>query len=346
MKSVRGDVDRNATSSDGKAIGERIAEREEPCRGSDRRRRLLSELSNLSCLRAEAAKFFFRRPATFIAESAPNAKKWIKRTHPWLYYHLSLHPFQLFAEHLAADAFLVSFPKCGRTWLRAIIARALSHSCGVDYDRLMHGTTLSCGRAASLRLVVVHDDDPFWKAPEELNRSKTEYRYKKVVFLVREPKDVLVSSYFEKTERKNAYAGSLSDYLDEKVGGLETLLEYYDIWNRNSEVPRGFLLVRYEDLRESPGDSLCKVLDFLGCSVSKEVIRDAVEYTSFHQMQQREIRERAGQATVGSTEEPPNVDSLKTRRGKVGGWCEYLSPEQVELLDERMRSKQGALYPV
>jgi hypothetical protein len=103
--------------------------------------------------------------------------------------------------------------------------------------------------------------------------------------------------------------------------------------------------MRYEDLKQSPGESLGKVLEFLNCPVSDEVIRDAVEYTSFARMQQREIRERENKAAVGSTDESPDVDSLKARRGKVGGWREYLSPKEVEFIDERIRRRPEALYP-
>ena len=70
--------------------------------------------------------------------------------------------------------------------------------------------------------------------------------------MVRDPRDVLVSSYFQKKKRRNKYNGELFDYVHEEVGSLESLLRFYNIWARNRHIPKDFLLVRYEDMHEDP----------------------------------------------------------------------------------------------
>ena len=55
---------------------------------------------------------------------------------------------------------------------------------------------------------------------------------KRWIFMVRDPRDVIVSNYFERTKRSHLwkdefkYRGSLKDYLREERGSYVTLLAY------------------------------------------------------------------------------------------------------------------------
>ncbi|NIW61013.1 MAG: sulfotransferase domain-containing protein, partial [Nitrospinaceae bacterium] len=60
------------------------------------------------------------------------------------------------------------------------------------------------------------------------------------------------------------FRGSLREYVYEPVGGIKTILEFYNIWARNRHVPRDFLLVTYESLQGDPLGELRRVIDFLG----------------------------------------------------------------------------------
>ena len=67
------------------------------------------------------------------------------------------------------------------------------------------------------------------------------------------------------------------------------MLRYYSVWASQRHVPKGFLLVRYEDLRENPARELRRIAEFIGLhDVSDAAIAHAVEFSSFEQMRQRE----------------------------------------------------------
>ncbi len=51
------------------------------------------------------------------------------------------------------------------------------------------------------KIIVTHDNDPHWKKPDELELSKNKYKNTKVIFLARDPRDVVVSAYFEQKKR-------------------------------------------------------------------------------------------------------------------------------------------------
>ena len=64
--------------------------------------------------------------------------------------------------------YLVSFPKCGRTWLRVMIGRAFQLHFGLPAD----ADLVELHRLAELDprvpcVVATHDDDAQWKAPED-----------------------------------------------------------------------------------------------------------------------------------------------------------------------------------
>lgn len=93
-----------------------------------------------------------------------------------------------------------------------------------------------------------HDDLPQHKRPNELEESKRAYKRYKVVFLIRDPRDVIVSLYFQKTKRVHQYTGSLSEFLYREQGSFNSLLHFYNIWAKNRNVPEDFLLLRYEEI--------------------------------------------------------------------------------------------------
>ena len=108
--------------------------------------------------------------------------------------------------HKNTDVYLISYPKCGRTWLRLMIGRAVSRHFSLSDDE---DTLLIRWKAKPHprvpKITVVHDDRPMLKSPAELEVSKDKYHDKRVIFLVRDPRDVIVSSYFEAMNRSQIF---------------------------------------------------------------------------------------------------------------------------------------------
>jgi len=201
------------------------------------------------------------------------------------------------------------------------------------------------------RITVVHDDRPTFKTPEELETSKSKYKGKRVIFLARDPRDVIVSSYFEKSKRgqifgENPYEsrdpgfdGSLQQFIDNPVGGFDTIISYYNIWARNRDIPAGFLLVRYEDMKQDPEAQLRRVLDFMGLNaISNDAVAQAVKFASFDNMRKMESEGRynSGMLKPG---EPSDQDSYKTRKGQVKGYVNYLSETEIKSLNRKLKNE-------
>src|SRR5574337_435667 len=144
------------------------------------------------------------------------------------------------------DTFLVSYPKSGNTWVRFLLANLLYPNETVGFaniNRLLPAPGVSSKRfLKSLpRPRILKSHEPF------------DVRFRKVIYLVRDPRDVAVSEYFFSLKKR--YIGqdvSLDQFAKRFIAG-ETA-SYGSWWEhaaswigaRNGN-PR-FLLVRYEDL--------------------------------------------------------------------------------------------------
>ena len=97
--------------------------------------------------------------------------------------------------HFGADLYIISFPKCGRTWLRLIIGKYIQECYGlkdVPKSEILELTPLSRYKRKIPTIRVTHDDDPHKKIPKDIETNKKKYRRKKIIFMVRDPRDVIV----------------------------------------------------------------------------------------------------------------------------------------------------------
>ncbi len=248
------------------------------------------------------------------------------------------------------DASIISYPKSGRTWLRMMMTRAIQK----EYD-LPLTTNLTLTQFYRLRpgiplVEISHDDDPHYKTPDELETDKAQYRNQKVLLLVRDPRDAIVSIYFQYTRRKDKihagdpeYQGSLQDFLDYERGSLATLLRFYQIWQKNQKVPKAMLLLSYEELHQNPLASLRRAFDFLGFPpLSAAALDFAVEEGAFENMRALEEARAGGPLLKPADTNDP--ESYKTRRGAVGGYVNYLSPTDTEKIESRLQAALGSFY--
>jgi hypothetical protein len=258
-------------------------------------------------------------------------------------FRASFSPRSWYAER-SADVVILSYPKCGRTWLRMMLGRTFALHFGLGDIDYLANDLLTDADARALRIRVSHDDNPQWKEPAKLGRRKSRYRRQRVVFLVRDPRDVVVSMYFERTRRERVAVGTMADFLEARVGSLNTILEYYNIWASRRSQPRDFLLIRYEDLQRGAAVEMRRLLDFIGLhDVSDAHIADGVEFSSFDNMRGMEMRAdfRSGRLRPRDRND---MDSFKTRKGVVGGYVDYLEPEQIERIERRISEQLDPFF--
>lgn len=240
-----------------------------------------------------------------------------------------------------ADVYVISFPKCGRTWLRTLMGKAISEARNLPFTLFRDLELLEFSRAdPSLpKIKFLHDDGVLVKTPGELSQDKSGYRAKRVVLLTRDLRDVAVSRYFQLTRgsierfEDERFQGDLDEFIRYDRGSLRTCIEFWNIWYRCRSVPADFLRVSYEQLAAAPAEELGRILAFCGITgVEDAVLRSAAEFAGFENMRAMEQRDLLGSWRLrpGNPDDP---ESFKTRRGIIGGFSDYLREEQVSYLD-------------
>jgi Sulfotransferase domain len=245
---------------------------------------------------------------------------------------------------------IISYPKCGRTWLRVMLGKVIEHHFNLGALNLSNlelldiivnmDEKLTLLNSKIPRIRFKHEDEPHRKTPQQLTLDKSSLKYNKIIFMVRDPRDVIVSAYFYFSKRDNFYnieAKDLSSYLRSSVGSFDTLLTYYNIWADQKNILQDFLVLKYEDIHLNPDQELRKVLDFIGLeNVSDELIHLAVEFSSFHNMRKLEEKGIVSNHLTGFNKN--DVESYHVRKGKVGDYINYLLPEDIEYLNQRMNN--------
>jgi hypothetical protein len=245
---------------------------------------------------------------------------------------------------LRADVVLLSFPKAGRTWLRVMLGQAMAEHFGISDADLFKLDRMGDSARGIPRIKIKHDDNPQLKVPEELVPNKSEYRGVKVVYLVRDIRDLAVSNYFEFTRRRGQEDRGLSAYLRSRRGSVDTMIRHYNIWAANRHVPADFHLVRYEDLHADSAGCLGDLLAFLGiANVNGATVRRAIEFASFGNMHRME-RSGSFQHRRLCAMDASDRETYKTRRGKVAGYLDYLSSDDIDLLNGKIRAELDPFY--
>ena len=243
-----------------------------------------------------------------------------------------------FSRSVESDIYVLSYPKSGRTWLRALIGKYLSLKYNLPENRIL-STEFMTSKSGLPRVKLSHDGSGMRKPKEynKLSRDKQKYTNKKVILLGRDIKDTLVSGYFHATKRRYVFEGTISEFIATEEFGILKIVTFYDIWLQNRHVPKSFLFIRYEDLHQDPRGILRKVLSFIGeVGVEENLLHHSIEYCSFTNLKKLEAENKFKNKKL----KPKNAadpESFKVRKGKIGGYTEYLSEEDVEFIDKAIK---------
>jgi len=230
-------------------------------------------------------------------------------------------------ELAPARVAIVSFPKSGRTWLRLLIGRALCLRYGLAESRILD-TFASTRAAGILPSVFTHDgtSNTEGRHLDRLDPDKRAFRGKRVLLLRRDPRDTVISCYFEATRRKRVYVGTLSEFLRDPHYGIQKIVRFYQLWEAARAVPEKLLVVSYEDLHADPAKVLRETLAFLGATdLPDRIVSEAIEYGRFDNMRRLEQAGALGEGSRLRPADAADASSFKTRQGRVGGFAETLS---------------------
>jgi len=243
------------------------------------------------------------------------------------------------------DYYIVSHPKAGRTWLRTILAKAIAEHFKVPmqlnlltirrYNRRIPGIEFTHAKAG-VKYRLRSPGRPEFTIPWHIKR-------KPVVFLARDPRDTVVSFYYQARKRRGAYNGSISEFIRDERLGIDSVVDFMNVWaGYIKENPDRVLLISYEQLHMDTVNTVRRVLDFVNLgSVSDETIRSAVTFASFENLRKLETQGYF-QDEILRPADPSDPNSYKVRKGKIGSYLEELDGGDIEYVEQAI----GRLDPL
>jgi hypothetical protein len=232
------------------------------------------------------------------------------------------------------DVFLVSYPRSGNTWTRFLLGNLIYQDAAVTFSNIESSIPeIYFNRDRFLRQL---------KRPRMLKSHESfQPHYPRVIYIVRDPRDVAVSFYHHNVKARNIpdnypiasfVPRFIAGEFDRKFGSWRdnvlswTVLRKDDPW---------FLMLRYEDLKRDTANVLVNVVAFLDrCSFRKidsspQALQRAIELSSPERMRTLEKQEAGNWVlTKGTRSDKPFVRSATS-----GGWKSQLSPESVAAIE-------------
>jgi hypothetical protein len=224
------------------------------------------------------------------------------------------------------DTFIVSYPRSGNTWTRFLIANLLHPEPPVTFS--------------SIEQVIPDTSSLSSKTLKRVPRPRIlkshEYfdpRYQKVIYLVRDPRDVAISLYHFRRKYRTIDDGyPLERYVLERFlpGDMDASWgEHVGSWLGARRSDPRFLLVRYEDLLENPVGQLQRMAHFLGIDASADRLALAVECGAADRLRKLEkIESEKWVTTRGKRQDVAFIGSAKS-----GGWRSNLPDVSVQQIE-------------
>ncbi|KAL8186434.1 UNVERIFIED_CONTAM: hypothetical protein K2H54_070371 [Gekko kuhli] len=243
-----------------------------------------------------------------------------------------------------SDVFVVTYPKSGTVWMQNILSLIYheGHRNGTEDTDLMDRVPWieynirgnDYISRASPRLFTTHL--PYYLVPKALRNKKA-----KVIYVSRNPKDVLVSYYhYTKLSVHLETAGDFGSFMEKFLAGevlSSSWLDHVEGWYAHKD-DFNILFLTYEEMKKDLRSSVLKICRFLGKKLTEEELQVVVDKATFDKM-------RKDPRSNYENMPPELLEKDKghfLRKGTVGDWKNIMTVAQSERFDsvfkERMQN--------
>lgn len=209
-------------------------------------------------------------------------------------------------EFSQGDIFIAGYPKSGNNWMQHIVAGLAYGLDSIQGDVLQMVPDVHCVNTYQRQGPVMFFKTHFLPKPE----------YKRVIYLVRDGRDVMVSYY----HYLSVTVPDPRNFLRMVRRGEHLFPCKWNVhvseWMSN---PHGaeMMICRYEDLKKNPIPEMKRLCAFAGIERDEEYLREVVQRTSFGELRKKEIATRPVKSIWPK-------DKFFFRRGEVGAYADEM----------------------
>ena len=237
------------------------------------------------------------------------------------------------------DVWIVTYPKCGTTWTQQIV-RLIINKGKEDGLNLMEAVPWVEFFANTPALEFNYHVDIDAMASPRAFKSHFPYDILpcgspthtpgKYIYVVRNPRDVAVSFFHHDRAIPFYPLYEWSEYFEKFLKGDVDFGDYFDHvlswWAHKDD--DNVLILKYEDMKKDLPSAVATIAKFIGQDISKELMEEIVHKTTFENMKKDSS---ANYQWIKKQRRPNASDFL--RKGEVGDWKNYFTPDQLARLD-------------
>jgi hypothetical protein len=221
------------------------------------------------------------------------------------------------------DLYLVSFPKSGTTWLNFLMANIHLRMSGSSQQVTFYNINDFIPDIEQVRNlkanILIFPGYRVIKSHSEFNPF-----YNKVIYLIRDPRDIMVSYYYF-LKNLGAFKKGLSQLIHSPRYGIRAWCRHVQGWVEKTPASTSIDFIRYEDMKAGPRQVLTRIYNLLGHMIPEEVMAQAIQASSFENMKKLET-----EYNYGGDFRFPGFEFM--RKGESGTYKEEISKEDLDFI--------------
>ncbi|XP_076783107.1 sulfotransferase 2A2-like [Arvicanthis niloticus] len=244
------------------------------------------------------------------------------------------------------DLILLAYPKSGTNWLAEIVCLIQTKGDPRRIQSMPNWDRVPWLESKKGYPVLIHKEEPrLMKSHLPIHLfSKSLFSSKaKVIYLIRNPRDVLVSGYF--------FWGKANF-----VKNPESLETYFE-WFLKGNVPYGswfehirgwlsmrewdnFMVLYYEEMKKDTKGTIKKICEFLEKKLGPDELDLVLKYSSFQVMKENNM---SNFSLIEKDLFPNGIDLM--RKGTTGDWKNHFTVAQAEAFNKVFQDKMAGFPP-
>ncbi len=235
------------------------------------------------------------------------------------------------------DIILASFPRAGSTWVRFILCSYLSlqEMSGQAVDLQILDDIMPTLSQSDLTERWSYAALPRFIKTHQPHRPLIFNTPRRVVYVLRDPRDVAVSYYrYLQNHTQRQAPSEFSAFLRHERYGLAACIRHFLSW-----APHVNFTLRYEALKGDTGAAMSSLFTALNIPVDGEVLREAIERSDFRAM--RAVLEQKGLSHAERFTPAFRV----VNKGSTQEWVSYFSESDIALYAQLRERLEFEPYP-